>query len=317
MATGPFSSSSARGIRNLSGKLAVVTGAASGIGRALALGLWKKGCRLALVDVDHAGLARLRLELGASGDVRGVTTHSVDVGDRERMRQLAGEVVDAHGAVHVLINNAGIAHEGMFPETSLDDWERIIDVNLWGVIHGCHYFMPHLAKVERGHIVNLSSLFGIIGMGSQSAYCTSKFAVRGLSESLWEELRGTSVGLTLVHPGAVATNMIKRSLGDDRELLQRVNRWYERRAMAPERAVAKIIRAIEHGTPRLLIGPEVPFGDLLKRLMPVTGNRLIVDAVIRTIGLEDVRDKRTTQWRERMVAARDAGRSKLSDADEA
>ena len=125
------------------------------------------------------------------------------------MQELAGEVVAAHGAVHVLINNAGIGHEAAFPQTSLDDWERIVDVNLWGVIYGCHFFMPHLAKVDRAHIVNVSSLFGIVAMPGQSAYCATKFAVRGLSESLWEELRATSVGLTVVHPAAVATDIMK------------------------------------------------------------------------------------------------------------
>ncbi len=293
---------SGKGIRRLSGKVAVVTGAASGIGRALALGLRDKGCHLALVDLDQDGLSRLHLELGGSGRQQTVTTHVANVGDRARMRELAREVAEAHSAVHLLINNAGIGYEGAFPQTSLDDWDRIIDVNLWGVIYGCHFFMPHLAKVERGHIVNLSSLFGIVAMAGQSAYSTTKFAVRGLSESLWEELRATSVGLTVVHPGAVATNIMKRARGDDPELLRRLSRWYERHAISPERVAAEIIRAVEKGTPRLLITPEVVFGDVLKRLLPVIGNKLFGDAVIRVIGVEDMRAKRIKQWRETMVA---------------
>ena len=258
-----------KGIRDLKGKVAVVTGAASGIGRALAVGLWDKGCHLALVDLDQDGLASLSKTLIASGRNQVVSTHVADVGDKIRMQALAGEVVAAHRAVHVLINNAGIGYEAAFPQTSLEDWERIVDVNLWGVIHGCHFFMPHLAKVERAHIVNLSSLFGIVAMPGQSAYCATKFAVRGFSESLWEELRATSVGLTVVHPGAVATSIMQHAKGDDPELLQRVSRWYERHAMSPERAAAQIIRAIEKGTPRLVITPEAKFGDLLKRLLPV------------------------------------------------
>lgn len=290
-----------KGIRRLSGKVVVVTGAASGIGRALAVGLLGKGCNLALVDLDEDGLAGLERELGRSGHHQTVTTHVANVGDRRRMQELAGEVVAAHGAVHVLINNAGIAHEAPFPQTSLDDWDRVMDVNLWGVIHGCHYFMPYLAKVERGHIVNLSSLLGIVAMAGQSAYCTSKFAVRGLSESLWEELRATSVGLTVVHPGSVATNIMKRAQGDDAELLQRLSHWYDRHALPPERAAAKIIRAIETGTPRLLIAPEAALGDILKRLMPVIGNRLFGDAAIRGLGVEDMRAKRIAQWQATMV----------------
>ncbi|MEX2271205.1 MAG: SDR family NAD(P)-dependent oxidoreductase [Vicinamibacterales bacterium] len=290
-----------KGIPHLSGKVAVVTGAASGIGRALALRLWEKGCHLALVDLDGDGLARLRVELSASAPGRTPTTHVADVSDRARMRDLAREVASAHGAVHVLINNAGIGYEAPFPQTSLDDWDRIIAVNLWGVIHGCHFFMPLLAKVERGHIVNLSSVFGIVAMAGQSAYCATKFAVRGLSESLWEELRATSVGLTLVHPAAVATNIMKRANGDDPQLLQRLSHWFEHNGIAPERAAAQIIRAIEKGTPRLMITPEATLGDVLKRLMPVTGNRLFGDAVIRAIGVEDMRAKRIAQWRQTMV----------------
>jgi len=294
-----------KGIRDLKGNVAVITGAASGIGRALTLGLWEKGCHVALVDLDQDGLARLQLSLIASGRHQVATTHAANVGDKRRMQELAGEVVAAHGAVHVLINNAGIGHEAAFPQTSLDDWERIIDVNLWGVIYGCHFFMPHLAKVDRAHIVNVSSVFGIIAMPGQSAYSATKFAVRGLSESLWEELRATSVGLTVVHPAAVATDIMKRAKGDDPELLQRVSRWYERHAISPERAAAQIIRAIETGTPRLLITREAWLGDLMKRLMPVAGNKLFSDLVIRVIGVEDMRAKRIAQWRETMMKAKD------------
>jgi short-subunit dehydrogenase len=288
-----------KGIHPLDGKVAVVTGAASGIGQSLAVGLRNKGCHLALVDLDGNSLSRVHRELPTS-DGR-VTTHVADVGDRTRMRELAAEVVEAHGAVHLLINNAGVGYEAAFPQTSLEEWDRVVSVNMWGVIHGCHFFMPHLAKVERAHIVNMSSLFGIVGMAGQSAYSATKFAVRGFSESLAEELRVTTVGLTVVHPGAVATNIMKTAKGDDPELLQRVDRWYGRNAMPPARAAAKIIRAVERGTPRLLIGPDAAFGDVLRRLMPVAGNKIFVDAAIRILGVEDMRAKRIARWRETMV----------------
>lgn len=294
-----------KGIRDLKGKVVVITGAANGIGRALALGLSDKGCRLALVDLDQDGLTSLSATLTGSRRDQIATMHVANVGDKHRMQALAGEVVAAHGAVHVLINNAGIGYEAAFPQTSLEDWERIVDVNMWGVIYGCHFFMPLLAKVDRAHIVNVSSLFGIVAMPGQSAYCATKFAVRGLSESLWEELRATSVGLTVVHPAAVATGIMKRAKGDDPELLQRVARWYEDHAISPERAAAQIIRAIEKGTPRLLITKEATLGDVLRRLMPVTGNRLFSDLVIRIIGVEDMRAKRIAQWRETMMKVKD------------
>lgn len=161
--------------------------------------------------------------------------------------------------------------------------------------------MPHLAKVERAHIVNLSSFLGIVALPGQSAYCTTKFAVRGLSESLWEELRATSIGLTVVHPGAVATNIMARAGGDDPELLERISQWFERRAVSPERVSARIIRAIERGTPRVLIAPEAAFGDALKRLAPVVGNRLVDGAVVQVLRLKDLRAKRAAQWHKTMV----------------
>lgn len=297
---GPLNASrftSRKGLPTLRDRVAVVTGAASGIGRALALDLAQRGCHLALVDLDGPGLAAVAQTLSG---VR-VTTHLADVGDKARMRALAGEVAEAHGAVNLLINNAGVAYEAAFPQTSLEDWERVVSANLWGVIYGCHVFMPYLAKADRAHIVNLSSLFGITAMAGQTAYCTTKFAIRGLSESLWEELRATSVGLTVVHPGSVATNIMKRARGDDRELLDRVSSWYERHALSPERAAAQILRAVEKGKPRLLISPETTIADWLKRLMPVWGNKLFGDAVIRTLGVEDMRAKRSAQWQKTMV----------------
>lgn len=286
-----------KGIQDLNGKLAVVTGAASGIGRALSIGLAAKGCNLALVDMDQAGLEALKAQIEGVQ----VTTHIADVGDRERMKVLADEVAAAHDGIHLLINNAGIGYEAAFPQTSLEAWDKVMGVNLWGVIHGCHFFMPHLAKVPRAHIVNLSSLFGVIGMAGQTAYCTSKFAVRGLSESLWEELRDTNIGLTVVHPGGVATNIMKRSEGDDPELLKRISSWFERNAIPPELAAAQIIGAIQSGKPRLMITKEAVFGDLVKRVFPVFGNKLMGDAVIKSIGLEDMREKRLIQWKETMV----------------
>lgn len=297
----PFGPSPRKGIRELKGRVVVVSGAASGIGRALALGLWGKGCHLALVDLDEDGLVQLRAELAGAGGGGAATTHAADVGDRARMREVAREVVAAHGAVHVLINNAGIGHEAAFPQTTLDDWDRVVDTNLWGVIHGCHFFMPHLAKSDRAHIVNVSSLFGLVAVPGQSAYCATKFGVRGLSESLFEELRSTSIGLTHVHAGATGTNIMRSAKGDDPELMRRLVTWFDRHGIPPERVADRIIRAIQKGTPRLLITPEVRLGDVLVRLLPGSAGRIISEAAIRIIGLEDVRVRRMEQWRETMV----------------
>jgi short-subunit dehydrogenase len=290
-----------KGIRDLHRKVAVITGAGNGIGRSVAFGLWSRGCHLALVDLDRDALEQVQAELPQPVLDQTVSAHVADVGDPERMSAVACETVEAHGAVHLLINSAGVAYEGAFPQMGLDDWHRLLGVNVWGVIHACHFFLPHLAKVDRAHIVNLSSLLGFVAMPGQTGYCTTKFAVRGFSESLAEELRTTSVGVTAVYPGAVATDIMRRARGDDPELLQRISRWYERNAMPPTRVAERIIRAIEKGTPRLLIGPESFLGDYLLRVMPSVGNRLMVDAAIRLMGVEDMRAKRIAQWRETMV----------------
>ena len=290
-----------KGIRQLNGKVAVITGAASGIGRALAFVLRKKGCDLALVDLDANGLDALGCDLRAAYPTGNLSLHALNVADKGHMKALADEVAETHESVHLLINNAGVAYEGPFPQTGLDTWERIMGVNLWGVIYGCHYFMPHLAKVDRAHIVNLSSLFGIVGMAGQTTYCTTKFAVRGFSEALWEELRATEIGLTVVHPGSVATNIMKTADGDDPQLMRRLSDWYEQNAISPDRAAAQIVAAVEKGKPRLLIARETVFADYVKRLFPVTGNKVIGDIVIRVLGLEDMREKRKLRWQQTMV----------------
>lgn len=290
-----------KGLSELDDKVSVITGAASGIGRALAMGLWHKGCHLALIDINEDGLHQLQEELIRSTKGRRVSLHIADVGSKVRMKDVSAEVIETHRTIHLLINNAGIGYEAAFPQTSLEAWEHIMAVNLWGTIHACHFFMPHLAKAEQAHIVNLSSLFGIVAMAGQTAYSTTKFAVRGFSESLWEELRETSIGLTVVHPGSVATNIMKTSSGDDPLLMQRLADWFEKNGIRPEKCAAQIITAIEKGKPRLLITPEVVFADWVKRLMPVVGNKAIVDLVIRTLGLEDMREKRRRQWQETMV----------------
>lgn len=251
----------------------VVTGAASGIGRALARGLSAKGAHLALVDLDDARLADVTAELEGTG--QRVSRHLADVGDRQRMQALPDEVVAVHGGVDVLINNAGVTVGAMFADHSIDDAEWLLAINLMGVVYGCKFFLPVLLEAECAHIVNLSSMFGIFSMPGQAIYSTSKAGVRGLSEALWTELDGTSVRLTCVHPGGIVTDVIRsaRGMSEDEKVSAMAN--LERFAMPAERAAAKIIRAIERDKRRVLVGVDAHVGVFLKRLFPVGFQHLL------------------------------------------
>jgi NAD(P)-dependent dehydrogenase (short-subunit alcohol dehydrogenase family) len=261
-------------MKPLADRVAVVTGAGSGIGRALADVLAAKGCHLALADVDAAGLADTAARLARHG--RRVSTHVVDVADREAMRAFAASVVAAHGHVHLLVNNAGVVLDGTFETLPLDDVDWLLGVNLRGVIHGCAFFLPHLRRERAAHIVNVSSLFGLLGVPENSIYCASKFAVRGLSESLWTELAGSGIGVTCVHPGGVKTNIVRRArLRDEGRRAVMVSDFERTARMTPERAAARIVAAVERGQMRLRLGPETYVGDWAKRLAPVATQRLV------------------------------------------
>ena len=210
-------------MKNLQNRTAVVTGAGSGIGRALSVLLAKEGCRLAIADINAEGLAETERVVAALG--RPVSSHKVNVADKERMQEFVEEVVAAHGGVHIVVNNAGVAVAKTFMDHSIEEFEWLMGINFWGVVYGCKFFLPHLLKADEGHIVNLSSLFGLLGVPMQSSYCSSKFAVRGLSESLRIELASSNVGITSVHPGGIATNIAASSVHkDDPESVRRHER---------------------------------------------------------------------------------------------
>ncbi len=253
-------------MRQLAGRVAVVTGAASGIGLAVSRALVAKGCEVALVDVDPESLERAAEEL-RDRDAK-LSTHVVDVASKAQMQALPAQVIEAHGHVHVLVNNAGVSVVGTLDEQSIEDLEWIIGINLWGVLYGCKFFLPHLCEEDEAHIVNISSLFGLIGVATQTSYSLTKFAVRGLSEALRAELGGTSVGLSVVYPGAIETNIIQAgriASGDRRARLQR---RFARRAIPADRAARKIVRAIELDQMEVLIGRETHLIAWAKRLFP-------------------------------------------------
>ena len=216
----------------LQGKVAVVTGAASGIGREIAKALAKKGCELALVDINVSCLAESAAEVGSYG--LKVSTFVVDVCDKMSMQQLPEIVVAAHGGVHILVNNAGVSVTDWFSESRIEDFEWAMGTNFWGMVYACKFFLPYLAREEQAHIVNVSSSWGLLGIPTQTAYCASKFAARGFGEALIADLYGTHVGVTLVHPGSVATNIVRASRMRDVAFKEAVARNIEK-AMPPMR----------------------------------------------------------------------------------
>lgn len=263
-------------MRRLEGRVAVVTGAGSGIGRATAVLLAERGCALALVDLDEASLAETA-RLVQAGD-RKVSLHVADVADRARMEHLPGEVLSEHGHVHILMNNAGVSVIGTLLEQRLDDFHWLMGINFWGVVYGCKLFLPFLLAEDEAQIVNISSMFGFIGIPSQISYNASKYAVRGFSEALSSELSGTNVGVTCVHPGGIRTNVVRASrisTDDDVAEKQRTIESFERFAHSPEKAARKIVRGIERNQARVRIGPEAYLTDWLKRLFPVSTQRLV------------------------------------------
>jgi short-subunit dehydrogenase len=258
------------------GSAAAVTGAASGIGRALALELALRGCDLALADRDEAGLLQVAAEIARSGS-RKVTTHRVDVGMRTDIQHFAQAATAAHPGLNILINNAGVALLGAFHEVDEAQMEWLININFWGVVHGTRAFLPHLARQREAHVVNLSSIFGIIAPPGQTAYCAAKFAVRGFSESLRHELAmaGSPVKLSVVHPGGVLTNIVRNSrtgsgITDNARRVESIDRFDAIAKTTPPDAARRIIAGIEKNQPRILIGRDATLMDLLQRFRPAT-----------------------------------------------
>lgn len=262
----------------IQGSAAAVTGAASGIGRALALELAARGCDLALADRDEAGLQAVAAEIGkVHNKSRKVSVHRVDVGEAEQIRAFAEAAAAAHPRLNILINNAGVALLGSFNEVEQAQMEWLININFWGVVHGTRAFLPQLSRQPAAHIVNLSSIFGIVAPPGQTAYCAAKFAVRGFSESLRHELAiaNSPVRLSVVHPGGVLTNIVRNSrtgagVTDNARRVQSIERFDAIAKTTPKAAAERIILGIEKNQPRILIGGDARFMDLLQRFRPAT-----------------------------------------------
>jgi NAD(P)-dependent dehydrogenase (short-subunit alcohol dehydrogenase family) len=258
-------------VSNLTGKTVLVTGAGSGIGRETALAFARRGADIVICDIQESAASRTAEDVRALG--RNATTEVVDVADTERMRAFAETVHSKIEAVDILVNNAGVGLGGGFLDTTLEDWQWIIGINLRGVVHGCHFFVPRMVARKRGgHVVNVASAAAYLASEALCAYSTTKFAVLGLSEALRDELQPHGIGVTAICPGIINTPITgsarlrgKAALPGAREQMVA---FYQRRNYGPERVAQAIVKAVARNAAVAPVSPEAWVLYLLKRSSP-------------------------------------------------
>lgn len=274
-------------MKTFKNKVAAVTGAASGIGRALAVELAARGANVAMADINAAGLEETAALITSRLKI---TRHVVDVRDRKAVERYAAEVEAQHGGADIIINNAGLAAVGSIEEISYEDFEKVIDVNMWGVIYGTKAFLPLLRKRPEGHVVNISSINGIVPFVNNGPYCVSKYAVLGFSETLMQELRGSTIGVTSVHPGGIRTNIVRNTEG----MTEGDAADFDRIAMtSPAQAAKTILKGVLRNEERVYIGIDAKLMALAKRIVPA--------GTVRAVGA-------ASEFANRRVAARKAKR---------
>ncbi len=260
----------------LDGRTALITGAGGGIGRAIAVSLARRGCNLALADVNEAGMAQTAEEIGPC--VR-ITRYGLDVSDAEAVANAPARVLAEHPGVDLLVNNAGVALGGLFEQVSEADFEWLFSINFFGVVRMTRAFLPILRRSPDARLINLSSIFGIIAPPGQSAYAASKFAVRGFSESLRHELKDSSVGVTVVHPGGVATSIARSARlppGASAADLERRLKFAESKlTLSPTVAGETIVRAAERRRPRVIVGLDARIAVATEHFAPVSYWKLL------------------------------------------
>lgn len=271
-------------MQNFQNKVAAITGAGSGIGQQLALLLAKEGCHLSLSDVNEQGLIET-VEKLKDTDVR-LTIKKLDVADQVAVKAWAEETVQDHGSVNMIFNNAGVALASTVEGASYEELEWIVNINFWGVVYGTKEFLPFIKQTGDGHIVNISSLFGLTAQPTQSAYNATKFAVRGFTESLRQELDMENCGVSAlcVHPGGIRTNIANSAKMNDS--LKTLGMNPEKSAKSfnkllrcpPEEAARQILEAVKKDKRRLLIGNDAKALDLLQRLLPTGYQKVIAFA---------------------------------------
>ncbi|HEX3796662.1 MAG TPA: SDR family NAD(P)-dependent oxidoreductase [Acidimicrobiales bacterium] len=269
-------------MKEFSGRVAAITGAGSGIGRALALDLAQRGAHLALADIDEAGLAETVGQ--CEGFAIKVTSQKLDVADRAAVYAWADQVVEDHGKVNLIFNNAGVAVAATIETMSYEDFEWLMNINFWGVVYGTKAFLPHLKAAGEGHIINVSSVFGLISIPSQSAYNAAKFAVRGFTDALRMELDidGAGVSSTTIHPGGIKTNIARNarmneSVAPNPGDVEKAHKEFDRVLFTtPAKAARQILAAVESNQRRALIGPDAKVFDLISRLPAALYQRVLI-----------------------------------------
>jgi NAD(P)-dependent dehydrogenase (short-subunit alcohol dehydrogenase family) len=263
-------------MKDLHGKTAVITGAASGIGRMLAVNLADEGCSLALADLDGRGLDETASMVAAG--VR-VSTHVLDVSRREDVAAFAKEATTMHKGVDIVINDAGVGVGDFLETVPIEDFEWVMGVNFWGAVYMTTAFLPHLRTRPEGHIVNISSINGILPNPNNGPYCASKSALKGYTETLAQELEGTNIAVSCVFPGGVRTNIVRNSRfnrGMYSITKDAAVRLYDDELFrtTPQKAARTIVSGIKRGRPRILVGADAVVLDLLTRLFPGAALRL-------------------------------------------
>ncbi len=274
-------------MKSLKNKVAAITGAGSGIGQALAMNLAQEGCHLALSDVNKKGLEQT-LKLLKPYSVR-VSHQCLDVSDQQAVFSWAEQVVKDHGSVNMIFNNAGVALSGTVQSLSIEDYKWIMDINFWGVIYGTKAFLPYLEESGEGHVINISSVFGLTSQPLMSGYNASKFAVRGFTESLRQDLEitGSNVTTTCIHPGGIKTNIAKSArLSDSVSAVTGISKANTTNVMekffihSPDSAAKTILRGVKQNARRVLIGSDAKLLDGMARVFP-TGYQWVLTSAVK------------------------------------
>jgi len=263
-------------VKNLEGKVAVVTGASRGLGRSLCLELARSGCDIALVSRDAERMQKVRIEILAMG--RQASVHIADVTDEKQMKSLPEKIIQEHGNIHLLINNAGASYGGRFDRGTLEDFHSVMNLNFWGVAHCCHFFLPYLKREKETHIVFISSIFALYGNPTNSYYSCSKFAARGLAEAISHELRSKGIHVSTTYVGPVNTDIVQNSgspIKLSQEQRNEMIELFEKKAIHPDIAAKTIVDGVRKNKSRIMVTFNSYWMDLVIRFFPVSGPRYI------------------------------------------